>query len=107
VAEKTDLVKAADALRAAMEELVAPKEHENIHVFESVPGHLRVVVGSDSFKGVGITERQERVWKQLKKKVEPGDLQYCWGVHPMDLDEYYAEHFPQGSSSSAYPDIGE
>ncbi|MFH0980963.1 MAG: hypothetical protein V2A79_05440 [Planctomycetota bacterium] len=103
----TDLVKAAEAIREALVAFVAAGEKDYVHVFESSPGHLRAVVGSDQFKNVGITERQERIWNHLKSKVAAEHLRFCWGIHPLDIEEYYEEHFPQSSSSSAYPVVEE
>ncbi len=95
-----DLIKAADAIRQALSDFVAKDEKGHVHIFESYPGHLRAVVGSDRFKDMGVAERQNTIWKHMKDKVAAEALRFCWGIHPMDLEEY-AEEFPQSISSSA------
>ncbi len=105
--KRTDLKKAAEVIEKAMRSFVGDQEHEQIHVVESSPGHLRVIVGSSRFKDVGIVERQDMVWEHLNGRVDKDSLRFCWGIHPMDLEEYYEEHFPQDTSSSAYPGVGD
>lgn len=109
---RTALKKAAEELRAAICRFVEPDEQDQVQVVESSPGHLRVIVGSRKFTDVGIVERQNVVWEFLDNQVKAKQLQeehlrLCWGVHPLDPEQYYAEHFPQDSSSSAYPGVGE
>ncbi|MCK4659684.1 MAG: hypothetical protein KAV82_09215 [Phycisphaerae bacterium] len=102
-----DLVKAARAIQQALTEFVREGEKGNVHVFESLPGNLRAVVGSDQFKNMGITERQDMIWDYMEKTVAADHLRFCWGIHPMDLEEYYEEHFPQSPSPSSYPSVEE
>lgn len=100
-----DLVQAAKSIEKALREFVHEDEREFVHVFESTPGFLRAVVGSNKFKTIGITERQNVIWRFLKEKVGAEHLQFCWGIHPMDVDEYYDQHVPYRSSSSSYPSL--
>ena len=101
MAKKADLIQAADAIRQAILDFVPETEPDKIRVFESSPGILRVVVGSTVFRDMGISKRQETIWKHLRKNVEEVHLRYCLGVHVLDLEEYAAEFFPQSSSSAA------
>ncbi len=100
-----DLARAAHGIEKALIDFVGEDEREFVHVFESSPGHLRAVVGSDRFKNTNVTRRQEIIWNHLKEKVSAHDLRLLWGVHPLDRDEYYEEHSPGSSSSSAYPTV--
>lgn len=108
----TDLKKAADELQAAIRRFVHDDEQDKVHVVESTPGHLRVIVGSRKFERVGVVERQNMIWEFLDeevkgKRIQAESLRLCWGVHALDPEQYYAEHFPQDQSSSAYPGIGQ
>jgi len=100
MAEKANLNKAARAIRLALKAFVAKDERDNVQFFESSPGSLRFIVGSDRFKGVGPVDRQDMVWDHLKKHVEDDSLSFCSGVHAYDLDEYEEAFFPQDMSSS-------
>ena len=109
---RTELKSAARSLEIAMKRFVDEDECDQVHVVESSPGHLRIIVGSRQFSNVGIVERQELVWKFLDGQVESGQLtkqhlQLCWGVHPLDTEQYLTEHFPRDTSSSAYPGVGD
>lgn len=108
----TTLKKAAEELEAAIHRFVDDDERDKVHVVESTPGHLRVIVGSRKFENVGVVERQNLVWAFLDeevegKRIQPETMRLCWGVHALDPEQYYAEHFPQDRSSSAYPGIGD
>ncbi len=95
MAQRADLRKAAGDIRAALEKFVNAEERGNIHVFESSAGSLRVFIGSDKFKGVGLTDRQKRVWSHLDQHVDSVVLRSCSGVHPMDIDEYDRSSFSE------------
>lgn len=97
--ERADVIEAATAIRRAIEAFVKSEEVRNIQVFESSPGHLRVILGSDYFKGKGPADCQNIIWDYLKKEVPPDQLVYCFGVHPMDVKEY-EEVFPQSVGES-------
>lgn len=102
--------KAAQSLETAMRRFVEEDERDRIHVVESSSGHLRVIVDSRKFDGVGIVERQEIVWKFLNEQVKTNQLQgphlrLCRGVHPLDPEQYLTEYFPRDTSSSAYRGI--
>lgn len=98
--EKAALIEAATAIKNAIEAFVKPEEAGNIRILVSAPGHLRVVVGSDRFKGKGPAECQNIIWEYLEKKVPPHQLVYCFAVHPMDAKEYEEEIFPQSVGES-------
>ncbi|UCE60982.1 MAG: hypothetical protein JSU63_04365 [Phycisphaerales bacterium] len=98
--EKAALIQAAEAIKNAIEAFVHPEEAKNIRVFESSPGHLRVIVGSDRFKGKGPAECQNIIWDHLTDKVPPDQLVYCFGVHPMDVEEYEEEFASQTTGES-------
>lgn len=100
-----DLVRAAGEIERALSVFVGEDEKEMVYVYQSSPGLLRAVVGSDKFRNVGASERQKMIWKHLKNNVSEADLHVCWGVYPMDPEEYYEEHSPRSSSSSAYPSV--
>ncbi len=104
MAEKNDLRIAAEAIETALKAFVLDSETQRVHVFESQWGNLRAVVGSARFENMGIGERQEAIWKHLRERVDPKYRVYCYGVHPMDPQEY-EEHFspPSAVGSSDAP----
>jgi len=100
VVEKASIIEAADAIRDALRGFVQQGESDNIHVFESSPGCLRVILGSDLFKQKGLTERQKIIWEYLDEHVDRKLLAYCFGVHPLDVQTYKEQLFRQSSSRS-------
>ncbi|MFQ5492081.1 MAG: hypothetical protein ACE5GE_15295 [Phycisphaerae bacterium] len=98
--KKTDLVRAARAIRVSLDGFVGKGEVGQIRIFESSPGHIRVIVGSNRFKNKGIAERQDLIWDYLRSNVPDKHLALCLGVHPLDNAEYEAEFFPQSSSAA-------
>ncbi len=98
--KKTTIVEAASKISDALEGFLGKGESGNIHVFESSAGNLRVIIGSDRFKGKGPAECQRIIWEYLDANVPPEQLVYCSGVHPMDAAEYAAEMFGKVSSAS-------
>jgi len=60
----------------------------HVDVFESQPGNLRAKVVSDFFKGIGVSERQERIWAYLNERLSEEQLRRLYGVHPYDVAEY-------------------
>jgi len=100
VGEKADLIKAAEVIKKAIKGFVRDDEHNNIDVFESSAGHLRVIVGSDVFKDKGPVERQNMIWDYLKNKVPREHLVYCFGVHTMNAAEYEEARFPESAAES-------
>lgn len=100
VGKGADLAKAARNIERTLRDFVGEREVGMVHVFESSPGLLRAVVGSARFRNMGLTERQKVVWEYLKAHMDEADLQVCWGVHPMDPEEYNEEHLPTSSSFS-------
>lgn len=101
--KKTNIVEAAAVISDALKGFVGQGESGNVHVFESSAGNLRVIIGSDRFKGKGPAECQRMIWDYLEKNVPTEQLMYCSGVHPMDAAEYAAEMF--GRTSSALADL--
>lgn len=99
--QKADLIAAAKAIREAIVGFVNAHEAQHVRIFESSPGHLRVIVGSDKFKSMGLTERQDLIWDYLRSKVGETHLEHCWGIHPLDATEYEEEFFPQSYASSS------
>lgn len=99
--KKASIVEAARAISDALKGFVGEGESDNIHVFESSAGSLRVMIGSDLFKGKGPIECQRIIWEYLDANVPPEQLVYCSAVHPMDAAEYAAEMFGKASSASA------
>lgn len=88
--ERAAVIQAGKAIASALKGFVSDSESGYIHVFTSVSGHLRVVVGSDRFKGKGPVDRQNLIWDYLKQHVSTEQLVCCHGVHPLDLEEYGA-----------------
>ena len=84
-----DLRRAATEIdRALLEKFSGTTE--KVFVFDTEWGHLRALVGSDCFTGMGLSDRQSFVWDYLKSKVPAEHLRFLYGVHPMDLAEYNA-----------------
>lgn len=98
---KTSIVDAAEAIHEAFRRFVKQKETDYIQVFESSPGFLRAVIGSDRFKGIGLAERQEIVWEYLNQNVDRAFLAYCFDVQPLDVRTYKEHVFRQSSSRAA------
>ena len=98
--EKAALIEAAKAIGKVLKGFVLDNESRNIHYFESSPGHVRFLVGSDRFKGVGPAERQDMIWEHLERRVPPDQLSFCLGVHTMDVAEFTEATFPEASSGS-------
>ena len=101
MAQKADLIKARKALLLASERFLEGAHRGPVEVYESSSGHLQATVVSDHFKGMGVTHRQDFIWDYLRKNVEQEELLYCFGVHPMDLEEYEEASFPQSPTSGS------
>ena len=100
--KKSDMIEAARAISTALRDYVDEEDRERIQVFESSYGYLRAIVGSKKFRGMGVMRRQDEIWDYLDKNVTQAHLGHCFGVHPLDPDEYDEECFPQSSSSSLH-----
>ena len=85
---KSDILTAKARIEEALHRLVQLRTCDKFHVFESDWGHLRALIGSDAFKGKNAVERQEIVWDWLREQVDPENLVFLYGVHPMDRAEY-------------------
>lgn len=87
---RTDLMEAGTSIENALKDWLTTLGHEDVvaEAWESMPGHIRAVVASDYFKGIGIATRQELVWNRLKENVDPNTLRLCFGVHVLDIEEY-------------------
>lgn len=93
VARQNQLEKAAHAVEHALWELVQNRTSDQVHVFDTEWGHLWALVGSDTFKGMNVVERQDLVWEHLRQRVNQEDLAHLTRVDPMDHDEYKARCF--------------
>lgn len=98
MAQEASLRAHADEIERALRAL-SPGQVCYVHVFESSPGSLRAIVAADAFKGVGIAERQERIWEHLHKNADAEHLHSLLGVHLYDLKEY-ARSFPGGAEGA-------
>ncbi len=92
VARQDRLEQAAHAIENALWDLVLNRASDKVYVFDTEWGHLWALIGSDAFKGKGIGERQDLVWKHLRDhpNVCQQDLGYLTRVNPMDHEEYKA-----------------
>ncbi len=84
-----DLAQAADVIDKKLQERFSGAS-EKVFVFDTEWGHLRALIGSDKFKGMGLGDRQNVVWDYLKESVPAEHLRFLYGIHPMDLAEYDA-----------------
>lgn len=89
------MIKAAKIIRKAIEEFISLDEKDNINIFESSSGHLKVIIGSNLFEDKSPVERQNIIWDYLKKKVTREQLLHCSFVQPMGVQEYDEIHFPK------------
>lgn len=85
---KTGVVAAYDEFKQRLEEFVGEDERRYVDVFESDPGILYANVGTDRFRDVPSTTRQEMIWDYLSRSLSPEARRYCWGVQCMDVSEY-------------------
>ena len=99
MAVEASLEASAAAIETALKAMAPADQPCHVHLFESSPGNLRAIVATDEFKGVGVAERQNRLWAYLRKKVAANHLQALFGVHVYDLEEF-ARLFP-GDASGA------
>jgi hypothetical protein len=99
MAEEASLEASAAAIETALEALAPAGEPCHVHLFESSMGNLRAIVATDAFKGVGVAERQNRVWDHLRQTAAAEHLRALFGVHVYDLEEF-ARMFP-GDPSGA------
>ncbi len=88
MAQKADLAANACQIEKALQNLASSGEACHVEVFDSSLGNLRVIVVCDAFKGVGIAERQERVWRHLRENVKSEHLAALLGTHIYDLNEF-------------------
>jgi stress-induced morphogen len=96
---RTGVVEAYDAFKQALESFVDESERGNTDVFQSPPGILWANVGTEKFRGVPSTRRQEMIWAYLGKELSEDVLHYCWGVHCMDTSEYREASIARRSAS--------
>ena len=85
---KGNIVAAKQEIEKALDDFVASGAVTKVYVFETEAQHLRAVIGSDGFSGVGVSERQKIVWSYLQEHVKRDLLTFLVAVHPMNIDEY-------------------
>lgn len=85
---KSGVIAAYDEFKHSLEEFVREDEREYVDVFESDPGILWASIGTEKFRDVPSTTRQELIWEHLSKSLSPEARRYCWGVQCMDVTEY-------------------
>jgi hypothetical protein len=59
-----------------------------VRVFETPWGHLHAIVGSSAFRGLGIGERQIKIWEFLRRNVAETQRVLLYGVTAMDEGEF-------------------
>lgn len=100
---RTGVIEAYDAFKQALERFVEESERGNIEVFESPPGILWANIGTEKFRNVPSTTRQEMIWEYLARELSKDVLHYCWGVHCMDTSEYREASIGRRSASATLP----
>ncbi len=103
---KTGVLAAYDEFEQRLKEFVAEDERECVDVFESDPGILWANVGSEKFRNVPSTTRQEMIWEYLGKVLSKDARRYCWGVHCMDVSEYREALLRRNLGGHSYPRAG-
>ena len=85
---KQGLVKAKESIEKALDEFIHHRSVDRFDVFENEWGHLEAVLGVHTFKDMNLAQRQDTVWKFLRKSVDPEDLVHLSCVHTLDRDEF-------------------
>lgn len=85
---KSDILTARREIEEALGKFIHERASSKVYVFETEGQHLRALIGSGGFEGVGLSERQDMVWLFLRDEVMEESLAFLVAVHPMDLDEY-------------------
>lgn len=88
MAQEAELVTAADKITLGLRSFVDNTERENIRVIVSSHKQLHAFIGSNRFKDMGSSQRQNDIWKFLRKTVDDQYLKHCNVVYTMDVLEF-------------------